>query len=72
MNENKVIFLDFDGVINDYFTFDSVNDYNVSILKKIIEKTEAKIVVTSSNKYAFQRNNKLQNNQNRIYTEYYY
>lgn len=70
MNENKVIFLDFDGVINDYFTFDSVNDYNVSILKKIIEKTDATIVVTSSNKYAFQRNNKLQNNQSRIYTEY--
>ena len=53
----KVIFLDFDGVINDWYTMDSVNYDNIKILKKIIDETDAKIVVTSSNKYSFQRNN---------------
>lgn len=53
----KVIFLDFDGVINDFLTFNSVNRKNVAILRKIIELTGAKIVVTSSNKYSFQRSN---------------
>ena len=38
----KVIFLDFDGV--------SLN--NAKILKEIITQTDAKIVVTSSNKYS--------------------
>ncbi|MBO4815785.1 MAG: hypothetical protein J5507_02385 [Clostridia bacterium] len=51
----KIIFLDFDGVINDLLTFNSVNRNNVMILKKIIELTDAKVVVTSSNKYSFQR-----------------
>lgn len=58
-NENiskiKVIFLDFDGVINDYQTFNYVNEENVRILKRIIDETGAKVVVTSSNKYTFQR-----------------
>jgi len=53
----KVIFLDFDGVINDYILFNEINDYNVEILKKIISKTNAKVVVTSSHKYTYQRNN---------------
>lgn len=51
----KLIFLDFDGVINDYQSFNSVNDENVRILKRIIDETGAKVVVTSSNKYTFQR-----------------
>lgn len=55
----KVIFLDFDGVINDWYTMNSVNDDNVLILKQIIDITGAKIVVTSSNKYSFQRGNVL-------------
>ena len=61
----KVIFLDFDGVINDYFSFNEVNKKNVDVLKRIIDKTEAKVVVTSSHKYAWQRNGnnyKMQNN----------
>lgn len=52
----KVIFLDFDGVINDYITMNEINEYNVEVLKRIIDKTGAKVVVTSSHKYAFQRN----------------
>lgn len=55
----KVIFLDFDGVINDWYTMNSVNIDNVLILKQIIDMTGAKIVVTSSNKYNFQRGNVL-------------
>lgn len=50
----KVIFLDFDGIINDYLTLDYVNKKNVLVLKKILDATGAKIVVTSSNKYQFQ------------------
>ena len=55
----KVIFLDFDGVINDWYTMNSVNIDNVLILKQIIDMTGALIVVTSSNKYSFQRDNVL-------------
>ena len=50
----KIIFLDFDGVINRHAE-NGVHPDCASILKKIIEKTNAKIVVTSSNKYSFQR-----------------
>lgn len=53
----KVIFLDFDGVINDYMTINEINKYNVETLKRILKETDAKIVVTSSHKYSYQRNN---------------
>ena len=56
----KVIFLDFDGVINDYLSFDQINDYNVEILKRIINKTNAKVVVTSSHKYKWQINDNIE------------
>jgi len=49
----KVIFLDFDGVVNNWYN-DNVSEKNVSILKKIVDTTDAKIVVTSSNKYVVQ------------------
>lgn len=50
----KVIFLDFDGVINS-FDSDVVSLECVEILKKIIDVSGAKIVVTSSNKYHVQK-----------------
>jgi len=56
-NNIKAIFLDFDGVINDYLTMNEINDYNVEILKRIIAQTDAKIVVTSSHKYPWQMAN---------------
>lgn len=56
----KVIFLDFDGVINDYLSFDQINDYNVEVLKRIINETNAKVIVTSSNKYIWQINNNIE------------
>ena len=54
----KVIFLDFDGVINDYMTINEINKYNVEMLKQIVNETGAKVVVTSSWKYSYQRNNR--------------
>lgn len=58
----KVIFLDFDGVINDWYTFNSVNEKCIKILKFIVEESNAKLVVTSSNKYSFQNKfNSLEN-----------
>lgn len=66
----KVIFLDFDGVINDYFTFNMVNTQNVAVLKRIMYETDAKIVVTSSNKYAFQNANSLSQMEQTAYYRY--
>lgn len=58
----KVIFLDFDGVINDWYTMNSISEKSIKILKFIVEESNAKIVVTSSNKYSFQKNsNSLEN-----------
>ena len=52
----RVIFLDFDGVINNWNN-DLLVDYdNVKYLLEIIKETGAKIVATSSNKYGFQVN----------------
>ena len=52
----KVIFLDFDGVINNWYHFDGVAIENAMILKQILLRTDAKIVATTSNKYGLQRN----------------
>ena len=54
----KVIFLDFDGVINDYMTINQINEYNVEMLKRIVNETGAKVVVSSSWKMPYQRNNR--------------
>ena len=50
----KIIFLDFDGVINNWNNFYGVDENNAHVLKEIIEKTGAKVVATTSNKYSFQ------------------
>lgn len=51
----KVIFLDFDGVINNWEHFDGIDYKNVKFLLQIIKLTDAKVVATSSRKYSFQR-----------------
>ena len=51
----KVIFLDFDGVINNWEHFEGVDYNNVKFLLQIIDMTGAKVVATSSKKYSFQR-----------------
>lgn len=63
----KVIFLDFDGVINDYLSFNSINDNNVEVLKQIINETNAKVVVTSSHKYTYQQSNNIEDWSNSYY-----
>ena len=52
----KVIFLDFDGVINNFNHFDGVDFDNVKWLIEIVKQTDANVVATTSNKYSFQRN----------------
>lgn len=51
----KCIFLDFDGVINNWYHFDGVSTENAMILKKIADMSSAKIIATTSNKYSLQR-----------------
>mgnify|MGYP004535487567 FL=1 len=51
----KIIFLDLDGVLNNWYHPDLIDSKNVLVLKKIIKLTNAKIVLTTSNKYPFQR-----------------
>jgi len=50
----KVIFLDFDGVINNWDHFEGVDFDNVKYLLEIIKATDAKIVASSSKKHTFQ------------------
>lgn len=50
----KVIFLDFDGVINNWNNDCIVDIENVKYLLEIVKDTRAKIVATTSNKYSFQ------------------
>lgn len=51
----KYIFLDFDGVINNWYQMEGVSLENAKILKQIIDITNAKIISTTSNKYLFQK-----------------
>ena len=66
----KIIFLDFDGVINNWYHFDGVCIENALILKEIIGLTNAKIVVTSSNKYQIQNNPQKDYKQTKYFKEY--
>ena len=50
----KVIFLDFDGVINNWVHFEGVDPRNVKPLLEIINATGAKVVASTSNKHYFQ------------------
>lgn len=52
----KVIFLDFDGVVNNWEHFNEIDYNNVKFLLEIIKVTGAKVIATTSNKYSFQRN----------------
>lgn len=61
--------MDFDGVINNFEHFDGVDFQNVQWLLEIIEKTDAKIVASTSNKYSFQRDKNVRF-ENTIYFKY--
>lgn len=49
----KVIFLDFNGVLDTYENMDQINEYNLKRLKHIVDKTQAKIVISSSLKNSY-------------------
>lgn len=51
----KIIFLDLDGVLNNWYHPELIDKKNALVLKKILELSKAKVVLTSSNKYSFQR-----------------
>ena len=44
----KVIFLDFNGVLDTYSNMDEINNDNLNRLKKIVLATNSKIVISSS------------------------
>lgn len=54
----KVIFLDFNGVLDTYDNFDVIDKSNLYILVDAINLTDSKVVITSSNKDYFYRNGK--------------
>lgn len=66
----KCIFLDFDGVINNWNHFTGVSEDNARVLKHIINITAAKVIVTSSNKYELQRNDIKEYYASNFYKEY--
>lgn len=49
----KVIFLDFNGVLDNYDNMDEINPTNLQRLKTIVDKTDAKIVISSSLKNSY-------------------
>lgn len=57
-NLNKVIFLDIDGVLNTSFTKERqgvIDEFRVAYLAEVVHKTRAKIVLTSTWRYNFDR-----------------
>lgn len=54
----KVIFLDFNGVLDTYDNFDVIDTLNLYILVDAINLTDSKVVITSSNKDSFYRTGK--------------
>ena len=52
----KVVFLDFNGVLDTYDEFDVIDKSNLYVLVDAINLTDSKVVITSSNKDYFYRN----------------
>ncbi|MGN1371763.1 MAG: HAD domain-containing protein [Candidatus Coprovivens sp.] len=51
----KVIFLDFNGVLDTWFDMDNINYDNLQRLKWIVDETDAKVVISSSIKRNYVR-----------------
>lgn len=54
----KVVFLDFNGVLDTYDNFDVIDPQNLYILVDALNLTDSKVVITSSNKSTFYRTGK--------------
>lgn len=66
----KVIFLDFDGVVNNWDHFEGVDFNNVKYLIEIINATGAKIVASSSKKHTFQIDSSIDIKDTTYYKQY--
>ncbi len=51
----KVIFLDFNGILDTWENFDVIDESNLERLQRIVLETEAKVVITSSCKNNYNR-----------------
>ena len=49
----KIIFLDFNGVLDTYDNMNEIDQNNLKRLKYIIDKTNAKVVISSSIKNSY-------------------
>ena len=52
----KIIFLDFNGILDTYDNMDVIDEYNLNRLKRIVDESGAKVVLTTSNKNNYYRN----------------
>lgn len=55
----KVIFLDFNGILDTYDNFDVIDNDNLNRLKRIVLETGAKVVISSSNKNNYWRSGQI-------------
>lgn len=55
----KVIFLDFNGILDTYDNFDVVDEDNLNRLMRIVLETGAKVVISSSNKNNYWRSGQI-------------
>lgn len=51
----KVIFLDFNGILDTYENMDVIDSDNLNRLKRIVDECNAKVVLTTSNKNNYYR-----------------
>lgn len=67
----KVIFLDFNGVLDTYDNFDEIDQQNLYKLVDAANLTDSKIVITSSNKDTFYRTGKHNKIMQKLFDELY-
>ena len=48
----KIIFLDFNGVLDTWENMDIINDDNLNRLKRLVDETDSNVVYSSSNRYS--------------------
>lgn len=48
----KIIFLDFNGILDTWENMDEINEDNLNRLKKLVDETGSNVVYSSSNRYS--------------------